>query len=42
MWKVEYRKRFLKELSKLPEEVQAQAETVVFEDIIRENPFNLG
>jgi mRNA-degrading endonuclease RelE of RelBE toxin-antitoxin system len=26
MWKVEYKKRFLKELSKLPESVQAQAD----------------
>ncbi|MBU2498780.1 MAG: type II toxin-antitoxin system RelE/ParE family toxin [Proteobacteria bacterium] len=42
MWKVEYKKRFLKELSKLPEEVQAHAETVVFKDLICENPFNLG
>lgn len=42
MWKVEYKKRFLKELLKLPEEVQAQTETVVFEDLICENPFNLG
>ena len=42
MWKVEYKKRFLKELSKLPKDVQAQAETVVFEDLICENPFNLG
>jgi mRNA interferase RelE/StbE len=42
MWKVEYKKRFLKELSKLPKEIQAQAETVVFEDLICENPFDLG
>ncbi len=42
MWKVEYKKRFLKELSKLPGEVQAQAEKVVFEDFICENPFDLG
>jgi len=42
MWKVEYKKRFLKELSKLPEGVQAQAEKVVFESLICENPFDLG
>ncbi|MBU1421765.1 MAG: type II toxin-antitoxin system RelE/ParE family toxin [Pseudomonadota bacterium] len=42
MWKVEYKKRFLKELSKLPEGVRAQAEKVVFEALICENPFNLG
>lgn len=42
MWEVEYKRRFLKELSKLPEGVQAQAEQVVFEDLICENPFDLG
>jgi len=42
MWKVEYKNRFLKELSKLPESVQAQAEETVFEDLICENPFVLG
>ena len=42
MWKVEYKKRFLTELSKLPEDVQSQAEKVVFEDLICENPFDLG
>jgi len=39
MWKVEYKKRFLKELSKLPEDVQSQAEKVVFADLIGKNPF---
>ena len=42
MWKVEYKNRFLKELSKLPEGVQTQAEKMVFEDLICENPFVLG
>lgn len=42
MWKVEYKKRFLKELSKLPGSVQAQAEKMVFEDLICDNPFDLG
>jgi mRNA interferase RelE/StbE len=42
MWKVEYKKRFLKELSKLPEGVQAQVERFVFADLICENPFDLG
>jgi len=42
MWEVEYKRRFLKELSKLPAGVQAQAEKVVFEDLICENPFELG
>jgi mRNA interferase RelE/StbE len=42
MWKVEYKKRFLKELSGLPGSVQAQAEKAVFEDLICDNPFDLG
>jgi mRNA interferase RelE/StbE len=42
MWKVEYKKRFLKELSKLPEVVRSQAEKVVFEELICEKPFDLG
>ncbi len=42
MWKIEYKNRFLKELSKLPEGVQTQAEKMVFEDLICENPFVLG
>jgi len=36
------KKRFLKELAKLPASVQAQAEKVVFEDFRCENPFDLG
>jgi mRNA interferase RelE/StbE len=42
MWEIEYKKRFLKELSRLPKGVQAQAEKVAFEDLICENPFDLG
>lgn len=42
MWKVEYKRRFLKELSKLPEDIQAQAERIVFGDLICENPFASG
>jgi mRNA interferase RelE/StbE len=42
MWNVEYKKRFLKELSNLPEDVQAQVEKTVFEDLLCENPFDLG
>lgn len=42
MWKVEYKKRFLKELSKLPDGVQTQAEKMVFEYLICENPFDIG
>ncbi|MGQ9616320.1 MAG: type II toxin-antitoxin system RelE family toxin [Spirochaetota bacterium] len=42
MWKIEYTKRFLKELSKLPKEVQAKAESIVFIQLLSTNPFNLG
>ena len=42
MWKVEYTKRFLKELSRLPKEAQAQAERMVFEKLSSTNPFELG
>jgi len=41
MWKVEYRKRFLKELAGLPLHVQARAEKLVFEELAVENPFEL-
>ncbi|MBM3333041.1 type II toxin-antitoxin system RelE/ParE family toxin [Candidatus Sumerlaeota bacterium] len=42
MWKVEYTKRFLKELSQLPKEVRARAERIVFEELLGGNPFLLG
>ena len=42
MWKVEYAKRFLKELSKLPTMIQDQVEKVVFEELLTTNPFGLG
>jgi mRNA interferase RelE/StbE len=42
MWKVEYTKRFLKELSELPKEIQAQAEGIVFGELLAANPFSLG
>jgi mRNA interferase RelE/StbE len=42
MWKVEYTKRFLKELSELPKGVQVQAERIVFEELLTSNPFSLG
>ncbi len=42
MWKIEYTKRFLKELSKLPKEIQAKAEKIVFEELLSANPFDLG
>ena len=42
MWKVEYTKRFLKELSNLPNEIQVQAEKIVFKELPSSNPFDLG
>ena len=42
MWKVEYTKRFLKELSELPKEIRPQAEGIVFGELLTENPFSLG
>jgi mRNA interferase RelE/StbE len=42
MWKVEYTKRFLKELSELPKEIRTQAEDIVFEGLLSTNPFSLG
>lgn len=42
MWKVEYTKRFLKELSEAPEKIRIQAEGIVFEELLADNPFSLG
>ena len=42
MWKVEYTKRYLKELSKLPKEIRAQAEKIVFKELLTDHPFSLG
>ena len=42
MWTVEYTKRFLKDLADLPPEVKVRVETIVFEELETENPFDLG
>jgi mRNA interferase RelE/StbE len=42
MWEVEYTKRFLKELSDLPSNVQVRVEAIVFQELKTENPFSLG
>lgn len=42
MWKVEYTKRFLKELAGVPKSVQGRIENIVFQELESENPFNLG
>ncbi|MFB2921363.1 type II toxin-antitoxin system RelE/ParE family toxin [Aerosakkonema sp. BLCC-F2] len=42
MWKVEYTRRFLKELAALPAEIQSRVEPIVFQELESENPFELG
>lgn len=42
MWKVDYTKRFLKELAIVPKVVQEKAETIVFQELKRGVPFGLG
>ena len=41
MWKVEYTRRFIKELSELPKEIQARGEGIVFGELVSANPFSL-
>ena len=42
MWKVEYIKRFLKELASLPKDIQSRIESIVFSELESGNPFDLG
>ncbi|MBE9032628.1 type II toxin-antitoxin system RelE/ParE family toxin [filamentous cyanobacterium LEGE 11480] len=42
MWTVEYTRKFLKELAALPEKQQSRVESIVFEELECENPFQLG
>ena len=42
MWTVEYTKRFLKDLAELPKDIKVRVETIVFEELEVENPFDLG
>ena len=42
MWRVEYTKRFLKELASLPQAIQKRVEPIVFEELECSNPFALG
>ncbi|MFM2315665.1 MAG: hypothetical protein RLZZ04_4943 [Cyanobacteriota bacterium] len=42
MWKVEYTRRFLKELSRLPKDTQSRVESIVFSELKLANPFELG
>lgn len=42
MWTIEYTKRFLKDLAELPTDIRTRIETIVFEELETENPFDLG
>jgi mRNA interferase RelE/StbE len=42
MWKVKYSKKFLKELVSLPQDIQVKIEVIVFNELVTENPFELG
>jgi mRNA interferase RelE/StbE len=42
MWTVEYTKRFLKDLADLPTDIKTRVETIVFEELETDNPFDLG
>ncbi len=42
MWKIEYTKKFLKELASLPNDIQSRIELIVFDNLETENPFELG
>ncbi len=42
MWKVDYTKRFLKELAIAPKTVQERAETIVFQELKTNNLLRLG
>ncbi|ADJ29663.1 plasmid stabilization system [Nitrosococcus watsonii C-113] len=42
MWRVEYTKRFLKELASLPNPVQQRVERIVFQALKSTHPFEWG
>jgi mRNA interferase RelE/StbE len=42
MWRVEYTKRFLKDLASLPNTVRDRAEAIAFQELNTDNPFGLG
>ena len=41
MWKVEYTKRFLKDLASKPQVIQSRIESIVFNELESNNPFEL-
>lgn len=42
MWEVKHTKKFLKELSNLPNHVQSRVEAIAFQELKSDNPFSLG
>lgn len=42
IWTVNYTKRFLNELSGLPQDVQTRVKAIVFQELEVENPFELN
>jgi len=41
VWKVEYKRKFLKELASLPQNIQSRLEIIVFKELETDNPFEL-
>jgi len=41
VWKVEYKRKFLKELASLPQNVHSRLEIIVFKELETDNPFEL-
>ncbi|MCK4791225.1 MAG: hypothetical protein KAV87_46260 [Desulfobacteraceae bacterium] len=42
MWEVRHKKRFYKELAKIPLPARKEIEEIAFGDEVKENPFQLG
>lgn len=42
MWKIRHRKRFYKELARLPSAIRGRIEKVAFGDTLKEEPFEEG
>ena len=42
MWRAEYKKRFLKELARLPPHIREKAEEIVFKEMPGVDPFRVG
>lgn len=42
MWKVEYKRKFLKELATLPANIQSRVKVIVFNELETDNPLDLS